>query len=46
MFMPNIELPEGMYNAIEEIIKGDPALGYESVEEFVREATRDLILTF
>jgi Arc/MetJ-type ribon-helix-helix transcriptional regulator len=44
--MPTVEIPEKMYEMIEQIIKEDPALGYEDPEEFAREAIRKQLVEF
>jgi Arc/MetJ-type ribon-helix-helix transcriptional regulator len=44
--MKTVEIPDEMHDAISEIIKENPELGYESVDEFVREAIRKHYLSW
>lgn len=46
MKMPAVKIPQGMMEEVEVIVNGIEYLGFESVEEFVREAIRVSIMKY
>ena len=43
MTSKSVEIPDAMYDHIQDLIAESPELGYESVDEYVREAVRKQI---